>query len=125
VTRGRLRGVVVAHGSLAQAMVEAVEQITGVRDALTAVSNTGCDRGVLEQRIRQAVGADPALVFVDLPSGSCFFAVMHGLEHMPEVRMLTGVNLTMLVDFVFHRDDSLDRAAARAREVGGRAIAGA
>jgi mannose/fructose-specific phosphotransferase system component IIA len=70
------------------------------------------------------VGEGPALVFVDLPTGSCFFAAMKGLGRMPNVRVLAGVNLTMLVDFVFHRDASLDEALARARSVGQRAIAG-
>jgi mannose/fructose-specific phosphotransferase system component IIA len=116
--------VVVAHGDLAAALVRAAEEITGVRGALVPVSNVGCDRTVLEQRVLAAVNGQPALVFVDLPSGSCFLAVMHGVERLPNVRAVTGVNLTMLLDFVFHREEPLDRAAARAREVGGRAIAG-
>jgi mannose/fructose-specific phosphotransferase system component IIA len=49
---------------------------------------------------------------------------MRGLGRLATARVVTGVNLTMLVDFVFHRTLSLDEAAARAREVGGRAIAG-
>ncbi len=119
-----LLGVVVGHGAVAQAMVAAAEQITGVRGALQAVSNEDCDRGDLEGRVLAAVGGGPALVFVDLPSGSCFFAAMRGLGRLAQARVVTGVNLTMLVDFVFHRGASLEQAAARAREVGGRAIAG-
>jgi mannose/fructose-specific phosphotransferase system component IIA len=71
------------------------------------------------------VGAEPTLVFVDLPGGSCFFAAMRSIGKIENARVVAGVNLTMLVDFVFHRDTGLDEAAARAREVGGRAIAGA
>ena len=61
-----LRGVVVCHGRLAGALVEAAEQISGVTGALVAVSNTGCDRGALEERVAEAVGDGPAVVFVDL-----------------------------------------------------------
>jgi len=106
-------------------MVHAAEEITGVRGALVPVSNIDCSRNDLEARVQQAVGAEPAIIFVDLPSGSCYFAAMRGLGRQDHVRVIAGVNLTMLVDFVFHREADLDRAAARAREVGGRAIAGA
>lgn len=118
-----LQGLVVAHGRLATALIGATEEITGVRGVLTAITNADCDRALLEERVRGPVGDRPTLVFVDLPTGSCFFAVMHGLGSLPNVRLVTGVNLTMLVDFVFHRQSTLDEAAARARDVGGKAIA--
>ena len=120
-----LRGVVVGHGNLAAAMVHAAEEITGVRGMLVPVSNVDCSRDDLEARVKAAVGSEPSLVFVDLPGGSCFFAAMRGLGKLENARVVAGVNLTMLVDFVFHRDVALDEAATRAREVGGRAIAGA
>ena len=120
-----LRGVVVGHGDLAAAMVHAAEEITGVRGLLLPVSNVDCSRNDLETRVRAAVGSEPTVVFVDLPGGSCFFAAMRSLGQIENARVVAGVNLTMLVDFVFHRDIGLEEAAARAREVGGRAIAGA
>ncbi len=117
-----LRGVVVCHGRLAGALVEAAEQISGVTGALAAVSNTGCDRGTLEQRVAEAVGAGPAVVFVDLSSGSCLFAVLNRLKASAAARVVTGVNLAMLVDFVFHRALPPDEAAAHAALAGGKAI---
>jgi len=117
-----LHGVVVCHGRLAGALVEAAEQISGVTGALTAVSNTGCDRGALEERVAEAVGDGPAVVFVDLSSGSCLFAVLNRLKANATAKTVTGVNLAMLVDFVFHRSLPLDEAAARAATSGGKAI---
>jgi mannose/fructose-specific phosphotransferase system component IIA len=117
-----LRGVVVCHGRLAGALVEAAEQISGVTGALMAVTNTGCDRGALEARVEEAVGAGPAVVFVDLASGSCLFAVLNRLRANAAAKVVTGVNLAMLVDFVFHRSLALDEAAARAAAAGGKAI---
>lgn len=119
-----LRGIVVGHGTVAAALVAAAEEISGITDALFAVSNLNCDRNDLEARVLQAVGDAPAVVFVDLPTGSCFFAAMRGLGRQPHARVVSGVNLTMLVDFVFHRTGSLDDAVARARQVGTRAITG-
>ena len=80
MNNGSLRGVVVCHGPLAGALVGAVEQISGLKDALVAVSNDGCDRGSLEARVEAAVGAGPAIVFVDMASGSCLFAVLRKLR---------------------------------------------
>lgn len=117
-----LTGVVVCHGPLASALVAAVEQISGVRGALVPVSNDGCDRGSLEARIDAAVGAGPALVFVDMASGSCLFATLRKLRARDDVGVVTGVNLAMLLDFVFNRDVRAAAAAARAVEVGERAI---
>jgi mannose/fructose-specific phosphotransferase system component IIA len=119
---GQLHGVVVGHGDLARALVSSVEEISGIRGALVPVSNAGCDRGRLEERIVQAVGDRPSLVFVDMPSGSCLFAAARRLAPNPGVRLVTGVNLAMLLDFVFHRDLPLDLAAERAAETGGKAI---
>ena len=113
-----LRGVVVCHGSMAVALVQAAEQISGVDAALIPVSNTGCDRDTLEQRVLTAVDKRPAVVFVDMASGSCLFAVLKRLKAEPSVRVVTGVNLAMLVDFVFHRTLSPYEAASRAASTG-------
>ncbi|MGH7561953.1 MAG: PTS sugar transporter subunit IIA [Gemmatimonadales bacterium] len=119
-----LHGVVVCHGELAQALVGAVEEISGIRGALTAVSNAGRDRNALEEQVLEAVVGRPGLVFVDLPSGSCLFAAMRRLGGLDSVRVVTGVNLAMLLEFVFHRDADVEVARARAIEAGSRAIGG-
>jgi mannose/fructose-specific phosphotransferase system component IIA len=117
-----LRGVVVCHGKLAGALVDAAESISGVTGALVAVSNSGCDRESLEERVVEAIDGQPSVVFVDLASGSCLFAVLKRLRTTPAVKAVTGVNLAMLVDFVFHRSLSPEEAAERAAAAGGRAI---
>ncbi len=118
-----LKGVIVGHGQLAQAMLGAVEQIAGIETGLVAVSNTDCDRGALEARIVAAVGEGPAVVFIDMPSGSCLFAAMRQLQTMSGVRVVTGVNLAMLLEFVFHREGSVNEVATHVADVGARAVA--
>jgi len=117
-----LLGVVVCHASLAGALVQAAEQISGIPGALVPVSNTGCDRDTLEERVVAALRGRPAVVFVDLASGSCSFAVLKRLRGEPSVKVVTGVNLAMLVDFVFHRTLSPDEAATRAMAAGEKSI---
>jgi mannose/fructose-specific phosphotransferase system component IIA len=117
-----LQGVVVCHGSLAGALVHAAEQISGLAGVLVPVSNTGCDRDTLEERVLAAVNGRPAVVFVDLASGSCLFAVLKRLHREASVKVVTGVNLAMLVDFVFHRGLSPAEAASRAVAAGEKSI---
>ena len=117
-----LRGVVVCHGALASALVQAAEQISGLAGVLVPVSNTGCDREALEDRVIAAVNGQPAVVFVDLASGSCLFAVLKRLRSEQLVKVVTGVNLAMLVDFVFHRTLSPAEAASRAAAAGEKSI---
>ena len=117
-----LRGVVVCHGPLAGALVQAAEQISGLSDVLVPVSNIGCDRDALEDRIIAAVDEHPAVVFVDLASGSCLIAVLKRLRTEQQVKVVTGVNLARLVDFVFHRSLSPQEAAERAALAGEKSI---
>jgi mannose/fructose-specific phosphotransferase system component IIA len=117
-----LRGVVVCHGGLAKALVDAAESISGVTGVLLPVSNSGCDRDALETRVAEAVDGRPAVVFVDLASGSCLFAVLKRLGALDGVKVVTGVNLAMLVDFVFHVSLTPEAAAERAITAGTKAI---
>jgi len=116
-----LRGIIVSHAAVAQALVDAVGQITGEREALIAVSNDGCSLAALAERVERAVGTAPAVVFVDLPGGSCLQATVHYMRTHANMAVVTGVNLAMLVDFVYHRDLGPDEAAHRAAESGARA----
>ena len=117
-----LRGVIVSHAAVAEALVVAVTTITGIKGALVAVSNEGCGTEALAERLRDAVGEGPAVLFVDLPGGSCLTSSARYARQHADIAVVTGVNLAMLLDFVFHREVSPAEAARRAVESGGKAI---
>lgn len=117
-----LRGVIVSHAAVAQALVAAVTAITGIEGALTPVSNEGCGSEALAERLRDAVGTSPAVLFVDLPGGSCLTSSVRYAKQHADVAVVTGVNLAMLLDFVFHRDIAPAEAARRAVDAGAKAI---
>lgn len=117
-----LRGVIVSHAAVSQALVTAVTAITGIDDALVPISNEGCGNEALAERLREAVGTGPALLFVDLPGGSCLTSAARYAKQHADIAVVTGVNLAMLLDFVFHRDVSPADAARRAVDAGGKAI---
>jgi mannose/fructose-specific phosphotransferase system component IIA len=117
-----LRGVIVSHSAVAQALVSAVAAIAGIDNALVPVSNDGCDSAALAERLREAVGRGPAVLFVDLPGGSCLTSSVRYAKQHADIAVVTGVNLAMLLDFVFHRDVAPAEAARRAADAGGKAI---
>ena len=117
-----LRGVIVSHAAVAQALVTAVANITGVTDALVPVSNDGCDRDALFAALTAAAGDTPAVLFIDLPGGSCLTGAARYARGRSDLAVVTGVNLAMLLDFVFHRDLSPAEAAQRAATAGSKAI---
>jgi mannose/fructose-specific phosphotransferase system component IIA len=117
-----VRGVIVSHAAVAQALVAAVAAITGILDALVPVSNEGCGTEALAERLRDAVGTGPAILFVDLPGGSCLTSSVRYAKQHADIAVVTGVNLAMLLDFVFHRDIPPSEAARRAVDAGAKAI---
>jgi mannose/fructose-specific phosphotransferase system component IIA len=117
-----VRGVVVAHGGLGQALVHEAERISGQAGVLVAVTNDGGGREEIAQRVSAAVDGKPAVIFVDMPCGSCFFAAMHQARGHDDIRVVTGVNLPMLVDFLHNQTLPPEAGAVRAAEKGSDAI---
>jgi mannose/fructose-specific phosphotransferase system component IIA len=120
---GGVRGIVVAHGAMAEGMVDAVRRIAGsAADALQAVSNEGTNPMELKALIDGAAGDGPVLVFADLQAGSCGMAAMSTCRECGERAVVCGVNLPILLDFVFHRDMPLDDLVERLLDKGRDAI---
>jgi len=114
--------VVVSHSGLAAALVEAVQNIAGETGPLVAVSNVGASPESLCRSLASAVGDGPAVVFVDMPGGSCLHAALTELRAREDVTIVAGVNLPMLLDFAFHREMPPTEAARHAQEAGTRSI---
>jgi mannose/fructose-specific phosphotransferase system component IIA len=115
-----VKGVLVAHGEMARGMVSAVERIAGVSPGiLEPVSNEGLGPEALRDAILEMVGEGPAVVFTDLGAGSCTLAARISCRERSQVAVVTGVNLPMLLEFVFHRElpftEMLPRLEEKAR----------
>ena len=107
-------GIVVAHGAMAQGMIDAVKRIAGLDEGvLTAVSNDGRGPDELKGLLTDVIGGRPAIVFTDLAAGSCTLAARLTCRECVGIPVVTGVNLPMLLDFVFHRELDPQELAAR------------
>jgi mannose PTS system EIIA component len=114
MSEGPVRGVVVAHGSMAWGLVEAVRAIADIEpDVLIPISNAGLSPVSLAEQVRGACRMMPVIVFTDLPSGSCGFAARLLTRELGSMAVVCGVNLPMLLDFITHRDLPLGELVQR------------
>ena len=117
------RGVILAHGSMADGLVSAVRRIAGgAAEALIAVSNDARSPAELKAMLDDLARQGPLVVFADLQSGSCGMAALSSCRQGPGCAVVCGVNLPILLDFVFHRDLPLDELLPRLVAKGRQAI---
>ncbi len=118
-----VQGVVLAHGGMAKGLVGAVTRISGVgEEALRAVSNDGKSPEALHSEVDDLLGRGPVIIFADLPSGSCAITARICCREGVEEAVIFGVNLPILLDFVFHRDLPLEELVPRLLEKGRESI---
>jgi mannose/fructose-specific phosphotransferase system component IIA len=95
---------------MAPGLIDAVRHIAGVAtDCLVPLSNRGLGPDALAQEVRKLVGDQPTIVFTDLQSGSCGFAARRCVQEMPQLVVISGVNLPILLEFVMRRQLPLDQ----------------
>ncbi|MCU0615802.1 MAG: hypothetical protein MUD17_01780 [Gemmatimonadaceae bacterium] len=94
--------VVAGHGDYAVGMLSAVEQITGRGSAFVPVSNRGKSPAELEAELAAQLDATGArVIFTDLPAGSCTMAARRLQRARPDVVLVTGANLAVLMEYLF------------------------
>ena len=108
--RKRTGCVIVAHGNVAQSLMDAVEGILGTQSGWRTVSNSGLGLHQLSEAVSRAVEDlardHEVVVFSDMPGGSCHHACQQFAEKHRGVHTLSGINLMMLLEFFVKRDRS-------------------
>ena len=118
-----VRGVLLGHGGMPEGMVDAVRHITGCdADALIAVSNRGKSPDGMAAEVTRLLGDEPGIIFTDLQSGSCGFVARRLTLGAPNLVVISGVNLPLLIDFAMNRGEPLDALVPRLLSRGRAAI---
>jgi len=123
--------VVITHGELGKALLDAARMIKGGMDKIKPVSiedynDVDALRGRLLRAVSEVDGGDGVMVFTDLFGGTPTNIAMSILEDR-DVEIMTGVNLPVLIKFDSFRDGKSLREVATFLEEYGRksmAIAG-
>jgi mannose PTS system EIIA component len=107
-TTDRALVVLVGHGGFPQGVLEGAEMILGPQRGMHAVglSPDQDPDSVVEQvrGLREAAGAAPMLLLVDLFGGSPGNAVAAAFLREPDVEVVTGVNLPMVLEVANRRN---------------------
>ncbi|HYW52014.1 MAG TPA: hypothetical protein VE861_15475, partial [Gemmatimonadaceae bacterium] len=103
---GRPHALVIGHKDFAAGLVSAVTAITGRDDVFRTVSNYGLDTRATEALVRDAIADGVTTIFSDLPAGSTTMAARRAQRDHPEVTVVTGVSLPVLLDFIFAAPES-------------------
>ncbi len=108
------KAIVAGHGSFAEGIRSAVEQISGRGECFVAVSNAGLGPGEIEIALREAIARSGArLIFTDLPAGSCTLAARRLQREDPSITVVTGAALPTILSYACGGD--LAKAAEQGR----------
>lgn len=109
-------GVVVGHGLLAEGLLSALVRVAGPQDNLWVVSNDGLGGEELVAAVRSRIEAQAAgrevFLFSDMSGGSCGQACQRLLEQGIARAVVFGINLPLLIEFVFLQEEPLDTLLA-------------
>jgi mannose/fructose-specific phosphotransferase system component IIA len=119
-----ITGIVVTHGQLGEELLRTVSLIVGeVHDCYALSGSDLGDEKVIRSihEILDANDVSRAVVFVDYFGGSCGASCVRATRGLEGARVISGVNLPMLLDFVTKQgtmglDDIVDHLIQRGQE---------
>jgi PTS system mannose-specific IIA component len=105
-----LHCLVVTHGKLGEELLHVVSLVYGEVAGLSSLSNHGRNLDLVVgdiERLRDDArreGASGLVILVDHYGGSCANAALAACGQERDIAILSGVNLSMLLDFAAWRD---------------------
>ncbi len=123
--------VILTHGDLCFGLKDTLEGIMGKQEGLSVISNAELGKeellSALQKKINQKIFVDGVVIFVDMFGTSCWqtakkvAATVSGKK--PEIAVITGVNLPMLVKFFALRASlSLNQLVFQVKQEGEKGI---
>ena len=105
-----------AHGRLGEGLLSGLTRVAGAQDNLWAVSNDDLDTESLmaevELLLAERAAGREVILFSDLDGGSCCQACRRLLARDSVRAVFYGVNLPLLIEFVFLQDLPFDEFSA-------------
>jgi len=106
--RRKIGCVLVAHGRVADCLIDAVQGILGKQSGWATVTNVGLGLKDLSEAVARTVEdlakTHDVVILSDMPGGSCHHACRELAAVRPGVRVVSGLNLMMLLEFFVKRE---------------------
>ena len=101
-------GIVLTHGIIGNALIDAAKSILGEVDHIHDISTTGLSLDSINSRLKETIATqnwgDGTIIMVSLMGGSCWNAGVALARQQPNIEVVSGVNLMMLISFLSKRD---------------------
>lgn len=101
-------GIVLTHGNIGTALIQASESILGEVDNILGLSTMNLSLTDITAKLKQIISSqqweDGTLIMVSLMGGSCWNAAVGLVRKLPKIEVVSGVNLTMLISFLSKRN---------------------
>ena len=128
VTPAQVAIIVATHGDLAEALLRTAKLITGPMPGVICLGlAAGEAQASFEMRLTTAIpAAVSSLVLVDLFGGTPWNVALRLTRSRPQMRVVSGVNLPMLLEVMLagggDQDADADQLARLARQAGVEAV---
>jgi mannose/fructose/sorbose-specific phosphotransferase system IIA component len=100
--------IVLSHGKVAQALVDASKKIIGECSHLYAVSCEGLNPKTLYEEVTRLIESedlnDGLFIVVGLRGGSCWNVAAKVVQNREKVELISGLNLPMVLSFITKRN---------------------
>lgn len=101
-------GIVLTHGIIGNALIDAAKSILGEVDHLHDLSTTGLSLDSMNSRLTEMIATQNwetgTVIMVSLMGGSCWNAGVALARQQQNIEVVSGVNLIMLISFLSKRD---------------------
>lgn len=114
-------GIVLTHGQIGAALIDAAASILGELDNIAALSTANLSFFDINAQLHQVIARQHweggTIVMVSLKGGSCWNSALALARELPKIEVISGANLTMLISFLSKRDRfSVSELAAIVKE---------
>lgn len=102
-------GIIIAHGPLGSAFIEAARTIIGSDEGLFPISVTDMSHSEIEARLSSLINepradVDGIVIMACLRGGSSWNVSAALIHDKTNVRLVSGCNLAMVISFIMNRD---------------------
>jgi len=101
-------GVILTHGPMGPAIIKAAESILGNIDSIFELSTTNLSLNDISDKLNKKITSENwdggTIIMVSLKGGSCWNAAVTTARQLPNVEVVSGVNLAMFISFLTKRN---------------------